>query len=140
MHLYKPYRTYIDAERRAHRFSRDCQPQKRPAFSRRKYSILKMKRVSDTNRNKFEIIAEILRQIRVPTGKTRIMSRCNMNNAQSDGYLKFMKSSDLIRIAAVAGKVTYQRTESGLRFLELYSKMALLLDQNILAPSLMWEH
>jgi predicted transcriptional regulator len=51
--------------------------------------------------------------------------------------LKLMRSSDLIRIDAIAGKVTYQRTESGLQFLELYNKMALLLDQNILAPSLM---
>jgi predicted transcriptional regulator len=96
-----------------------------------------MKKVSDTNRNKLEIIAEILRKIRIPTGKTSIMSRCNMNTAQSDGYLNLMRSSDLIRIDAIAGKVTYQRTESGLQFLELYNKMAILLDQDILAPSLM---
>lgn len=96
-----------------------------------------MGKVVDTNRNKLEIIAEILRQIRIPTGKTSIMSRCNMNTAQSDGYLKLMRSNDLIRIDAMAGKVTYQRTESGLQFLELYNKMAVLLDQNVLAPSLM---
>jgi predicted transcriptional regulator len=65
------------------------------------------------------------------------MSRCNMNTAQSDGYLKLMRSSDLIRMDAIAGKVTYQRTEIGLQFLDLYNKMAVLLDQNIPAPSLM---
>jgi len=99
--------------------------------------MLKLRRVTDTNRNKLEIIAEILRQIRIPTGKTSIMSHCNMNTAQSEGYLKIMRSSDLIRTDAIAGKVTYQRTESGLQFLELYNKMALLLDQSTLAPSLM---
>jgi predicted transcriptional regulator len=96
-----------------------------------------MRKVSDTNRNKLEIIAEILRQIRIPAGKTSIMSRCNMNTAQSEGYLKLMRSSDLIRRDAIAGKITYQRTESGLQFLELYNKMALLLDQSALAPPLM---
>jgi len=60
-----------------------------------------------------------------------------MNTAQSDGYLKLMRSSDLVRIDSIAGKVTYQRTECGFQFLELYNKMALLLDPNVLAPSLM---
>jgi predicted transcriptional regulator len=96
-----------------------------------------MRKVSDTNRNKLGIIAEILRQIRIPAGKTSIMSRCNMNTAQSEGYLKLMRSSDLIRRDAIAGKITYQRTESGLQFLDLYNKMALLLDQSALAPPLM---
>jgi predicted transcriptional regulator len=93
--------------------------------------------VSDTNRNKLEIIAEILRKLRMPTGKTNIMSHCNMNTAQSQGYLNLMRSNDLVQIGAIAGRVTYQRTEAGREFLELYNKMAVLLDPSISAPSLM---
>jgi predicted transcriptional regulator len=65
------------------------------------------------------------------------MSHCNMNTAQSDGYLKLMRLSDLIRMDAIAGRITYQRTEIGLQFLELYNNMALLLDHDVAAPSLM---
>jgi predicted transcriptional regulator len=73
----------------------------------------------------------------MPTGKTNIMSHCNMNTAQSQGYLNLMRSNDLVQIGAIAGRVTYQRTEAGREFLELYNKMAVLLDPSISAPSLM---
>jgi hypothetical protein len=39
-------------------------------------------------------------------------------------------------MGADAGKVTYLRTEAGLEFLELYKKMALLLDTGISSPFL----
>jgi hypothetical protein len=39
-------------------------------------------------------------------------------------------------MGAYAGKVTYQRTEVGLEFLELFKKMALLLDSGISSPFL----
>jgi predicted transcriptional regulator len=93
--------------------------------------------VSDRNRSKFEIIAEILRKLHKPTGKTNIMSHCNMSSMQSGEYLSLMKSNDLIRMDKVAGKVTYQRTEAGKEFLKLFNKMVLLLDSSISAPSLM---
>lgn len=99
--------------------------------------MLRTRKVSDTNRNKFEIIAEILRQLRVPTVRTNIMSHCNMSSAQSGQYLNLMTSNDLIRIDAIAGRVTYQRTEAGREFLEVYNKMVLLIDPSISAPSLM---
>jgi predicted transcriptional regulator len=95
-----------------------------------------MRKVSDKNRSKFEIIAEILRKLRKPTGRTNIMSHCNMSSTQSGEYLNFMRSNDLIQIDAIAGKVTYQRTEVGRQFLELYNKLALLLDPSISAASL----
>lgn len=96
----------------------------------------KTKRVTDTNRNKFGIIAEMLRQLRIPTCRTNIMSHCNMNTMQSGHYLDLMKSNDLIRIGAMAGKITYQRTEIGREFLEMYNTMALLLDPSISAAPL----
>jgi predicted transcriptional regulator len=99
--------------------------------------MLRIKKTFDMNRNKFEIIAEILRQLRIPTGKTNIMSHCNMNTAQSGQYLTLMKSSELIRKDAMAGRVTYQRTNTGREFLELYNEMVLLLDSGISAAPAM---
>jgi predicted transcriptional regulator len=99
--------------------------------------MLRIKRTSATNRNTFGIVAEILRQLRMPTGKTNIMSHCNMSTAQSGQYLTLMKSSDLIRIDTVAGRVTYERTNTGREFLELYNKMIVLLDPEIPAAPAM---
>lgn len=91
----------------------------------------------DGNRSRFEIIAEILRGLRMPTGRTNIMTHCNMSFAQSGHYLSFMRLNDLIRIDAIAGRMKYQRTETGLQFLELYNKMAQLLDTAISSPALL---
>jgi predicted transcriptional regulator len=98
--------------------------------------MLRMSKVSDRNRGKFEIVAEILRELRKPTGRTNIMSHCNMSSMQSGGYLSFMKLNDLIRIDTIAGKVTYQRTEAGREFLKIYNKMVMLLDPSVSAFSL----
>ena len=94
----------------------------------------KVKKFFNRNRNKFEIIAEILRKLRVPTGRTNIMLCCNMSSTQSGQYLNLMRSNDLIRIDGIAGKITYQRTEAGREFLEVYNKMVLLLDPGISPP------
>jgi len=93
------------------------------------------KKTSDGNRSRLQIIAEILTQVRIPVGKTNIMSHCNMSTEQSGQYLNLMASSNLVRIGAYAGKVTYQRTEAGLEFLELF-KIAILLDASISSPFL----
>ena len=95
-----------------------------------------MSKVSVRNRSRFQIIAEILRKLREPTGKTNIMSHCNMSSIQSGEYLGFMRSNDLIRVDAVAGRVTYQRTATGREFLQVYNKMVMLLEPSISAPSL----
>jgi len=97
--------------------------------------MLRAKNISDRNRSRFEIIAEILRKLRLPTCRTNIMSHCNMSSMQSAQYLTFMKSNDLVRTDATAGKVTYQRTESGCEFLEQYDKIALMLVSSISEPS-----
>jgi len=98
--------------------------------------LLRMKEVSNGNRNKFEIMAEILRKLHKPTGKTNLMSYCNMSSAQSGQYLNLMMSSNLVRTDAVTGKVTYQRTEAGLEFLVQYNELVLLLDSSISTPFL----
>lgn len=102
----------------------------------RYYSLLRMKEVSNGNRNKFEIMAEILRKLHKPTGKTNLMSHCNMSSAQSGQYLNLMMSSNLVRTDAVTGKVTYQRTEAGREFLVQYNELVLLLDSSISTPFL----
>jgi predicted transcriptional regulator len=98
--------------------------------------MLSVRKVSDGNRSRLQIIAEILTQVRMPVGKTNIMSHCNMSTTQSGQYLNLMTSSNLVRMGAYAGKVTYQRTEAGMEFLELFKKMALLLDSDISSPFL----
>jgi predicted transcriptional regulator len=98
--------------------------------------MLRMREVSDRNRSRFEIIAKILSELRKPTGRTNIMSHCNMSSMQSGEYLSLMKSNDLVRIDIVAGKVTYQRTEAGREFLKVYNKIVMLLDSSISASSL----
>ena len=47
-----------------------------------------------------------------------------------------MESIDLVRTEGTRGKVTYQKTETGRDYLDLYNKMALLLDPSISAPAL----
>jgi predicted transcriptional regulator len=98
-----------------------------------------MRNMFDRNRSRFEIMAEILRDLREPTCWTNIMSHCNISSKQSGQYLNLLRSSDLVRIDATAGKVTYQRTEAGRHFLTLYNKIVLLLDPSISAPSLIWQ-
>jgi predicted transcriptional regulator len=98
--------------------------------------MLRTRNVSDRNRSRFEIIAEILRDLRVPICWTNIMSHCNMSSKQSGQYLNLLTSSDLIQMQLAAGKVTYKRTEAGREFLKHYNKIVLLLDPSISAPSL----
>jgi len=98
--------------------------------------MLRIEKAPDGNRSRLQIIAEMLRRLREPTGKTNIMSHCNMSTAQSGQYLNLMTSSNLVQMGAYGGKATYQRTEAGLEFLELFKKMALLIDSGISSPFL----
>ena len=96
--------------------------------------MLGIRNVPDRNRSRFEIIAEILKRLREPASKANIMSRCNMSTAQSGQYLDFMESVDLVHTAAMAGRVTYAKTETGRDYLEVYDKMAVLLDPCVSVP------
>jgi predicted transcriptional regulator len=95
--------------------------------------MLGVREISNRNRSRFEIIAEILRELHKPTGRGNIMSRCNMSSMQSGEYLSFMKSNNLIRTDTMTGKVVYERTETGQEFLKLFNKMIPLLDSSISA-------
>ena len=95
-----------------------------------------MRKVFNRNRSRFEIVAEILKIMRVPTSRAHIMIQCNMSSAQSGQYLGFMESSELVRTDTVAGRVMYQKTDFGREFLGLYSKIIRLLDPSTSAACL----
>jgi predicted transcriptional regulator len=108
----------------------------RKSISGRWYGMIRTENVADRNRSRFEIIAEILRNMREPTCWTNVMAHCNMSSRQSGQYFGLLKSSDLIQKDTATGKAKYQRTEAGRKFLKTYGKMALLLDPSIPLPSL----
>ena len=97
-------------------------------------ATVRLEKVSDGKRSRFEIIADILRHLREPTCWTNVMSHCNMSSKQSGQYLSLLRGNDLIRMDTVAGNAKYQRTEAGRRFLKRYGKIVLLLDPSIPAP------
>jgi predicted transcriptional regulator len=98
--------------------------------------MLRMRNLFDKNRSRFEIIAEILSGLRSPTCWTNIMSHCNLSSKQSGQYKSLLRSSDLIQTQMTAGKITYQRTETGREFLKHFNKIVLLLDTNTSTPFL----
>jgi len=108
----------------------------RKSISKGQYGMLIPRKVLDRNRSKFEILAEILGNLRKPTCWTNIMSHCNISSKQSGRYLNLLRSSDLIRIDVTARKVTYQRTEAGREFLKHYNEIVTLLDSSISVPSM----
>ncbi|UCE96621.1 MAG: hypothetical protein JSV51_03210 [Candidatus Bathyarchaeota archaeon] len=95
--------------------------------------MLRPIKVFDMRRSRLEIIAEILRNLRKPTCWTNIVSHCNMSSKQSGQYLDLLKSNDLIQMQVTAGKVTYKRTETGLKLLKHYGEMFRLLNPGISA-------
>jgi len=108
----------------------------RKSIPERHCSMLRTRNVSDRRRSRFDIIVEILRDLREPICWTNIISHCNMSTKQSKQYLSLLTSKDLVQISKAAGKVTYQRTEAGGEFLKHYDKVALLFGPSISAPSL----
>jgi predicted transcriptional regulator len=97
--------------------------------------MLRTRNLFDKNRSRFEIIAEILSDLRNPTCWTNIMSHCNLSSKQSDQYRDLLRSSDLIQTQMTAGRIMYERTEAGREFIKYFNKIVLLLDPNISTPS-----
>jgi len=74
-------------------------------------------------RNRFDIIAEILQVARNGAKKTHIMYQCNLNYHQTQELLPFMLETGLLRIGS-----SHHTTEKGLRFLQTYQTLELLLN------------
>jgi predicted transcriptional regulator len=84
-------------------------------------------RISRKRRDKFAILAEILKQSKIQAKKTHIMHNCNLSFRQLRYYLRFMRLKGLIRRKKMSETVVYQTTENGEKFLNAYSKIVRLL-------------
>ena len=84
------------------------------------------KNVSKSRRSRIAIMAEILRNAKKPTNKTRIMFECNLSFDQLKRYLKFLRKKALIRRKISAGSIIYETTNKGQEFLKKYSNMVRL--------------
>ena len=73
-------------------------------------------------RSSFEIIAEILKVAKNGAKKTRIMYSCGFSYRFTEKYLTLLLETGLLRIGS-----SYHTTEKGLRFLQNYQTMELLL-------------
>jgi len=84
-------------------------------------------KISRKRRNRFAILAEILKQSQIPAKKTHIMYKCNLSFRQLRYYLRLMRLKGLIRRKKKSETVVYQTTENGEKFLNAYSKIVRLL-------------
>jgi len=74
-------------------------------------------------RNHFEIIAEILHTAKDGAKQTRIMYNCNLNYRQTRSLVSYLLETGLLTVGN-----SYHTTEKGLKFLEAYQTLELLLD------------
>jgi len=74
-------------------------------------------------RGRLEIMAEILRTAREPTGVSRIVYRSNLNNQMAHDYLDDLRIKGLIEVTANQKWLT---TEKGLRLLSHFREIRLI--------------
>ncbi|MDH5390537.1 MAG: winged helix-turn-helix domain-containing protein [Candidatus Bathyarchaeota archaeon] len=75
-------------------------------------------------RDRLKIIAEILQAAKNGAKKTHIMYQCNLSYHQTKKLLTFLLETGFIRIGN-----SYDTTEKGLRFLQTYQTLELLLNR-----------
>jgi predicted transcriptional regulator len=78
-------------------------------------------------RSRTQIIDHILEAANGGITKTRLMYRVFLSQAQLKQYLTFLTESDLIRYDRISR--TFQTTEKGLRFLDLYNQIDQLMKE-----------
>jgi len=74
-------------------------------------------------RDRFEIIAEILRSAKNGAKKTHIMYQCNLSYRMTQKFLAHLLETHLLKMGN-----SYHTTEKGLHFLEAYQTLELLLN------------
>ena len=67
-----------------------------------------------SRRSEVEITNDILKLCCVPTIKTHIVYKCNMNFHTIERYLKMLIRKELLLVIRNKGKVLYETTESGI--------------------------
>ena len=81
------------------------------------------------NRNRMEIVADLLTIAKSGALKTHLMYRANLSYVMVTDYLKFLKGAGLIKeIFDSDGTKLYHTTPRGLRYLQVYDSL-----QNITA-------
>ena len=80
-------------------------------------------------RNDIDIMADILKKAKKGAGKTRLMYYCNLSFSQIESYLNFLLEIELIAIhpAEQKNRKSYQTTIRGLKFLDTYSQLKMLM-------------
>jgi len=77
-------------------------------------------------RDRIEIIAEILQVAKNGAKKTRIMYQCNLSYRQTKKYLNHLLRIGFLRIGN-----SFHTTEKGLKFLQTYQTLELLMNTRI---------
>jgi len=80
-------------------------------------------------RNDIDIIADILKKAKKGAGKTRLMYYCNLSFSQIESYLSFILEIELIDThpAGKNNRKSYRTTSRGLKFLDTYSQLKILM-------------
>jgi predicted transcriptional regulator len=81
-------------------------------------------------RDRLFILAEILNIAKGGSLKTQIMYRANLSFAQLNEYLNFLTKMEFLEIQNENRKDNYVTTSKGDRYLEKYTDLANLLDEN----------
>jgi predicted transcriptional regulator len=81
----------------------------------------------DRRRNHFGIIADILASAVNGTSKTHLMYDAKLSYAQLKKYTSQLVKLKLLKITARAKPITYETTEKGKSFLEIYRELDELL-------------
>ena len=81
-------------------------------------------------RDRLFILAEILNIAQGGSLKTQIMYRANLSFAQLNEYLNFLTKMEFLEIQNENRKDNYVTTSKGDRYLEKYTDLANLLDEN----------
>lgn len=86
-------------------------------------------------RDLLKIIAEILQVTKNGAKKTHIMYQCNLSYRQTNKLLNFSLETGRLRIGN-----SYHTTKKGLRFLQTYQTLKLLLNKKSARVAMAMEH
>jgi len=78
-------------------------------------------------RDRLYIISEILTIAKDGSLKTQIMYRANLSFAQLNEYLSFLLKIKLLKIVTENERTIYKTTTKGIKYLENYDKISVLL-------------
>jgi predicted transcriptional regulator len=78
--------------------------------------------MSDKRRSVFDIMHDILAVCVKPKNKTRVVYTANLNSIRINDYLDSLIKMGLLTKVSKGKSVGYHTTESGIKFIESYSK------------------